>query len=134
MACAAGNAEARATVEVPIMRFEEAMETGVPDIVIAGAPGVRVVPAMEIPFGRGTAVSPFIIVGWYDGVVAGVICAGNADARGMELPPMIRLEGPIEIGVPEIVTGGAPGVRVVPAMETPLARGWAVWPLIIVGW
>lgn len=41
----------RAMVEVPMMRADEAREIGVDEIVIAGAPGVRVT-----PFGRTTLV------------------------------------------------------------------------------
>ena len=38
-------------------------------------------------------------------------------AYATELGPAIRAFGPREIGVPATVTGGAPGVRIVPASE-----------------
>ena len=39
----------RGTVDVPIMRADEPKYIGVPDTVIGGAPGVKVVPATEMP-------------------------------------------------------------------------------------
>ena len=39
----------RGTVDVPMMRADELSCIRVPDVVIGGAPGVKVVPAMAIP-------------------------------------------------------------------------------------
>ncbi len=32
-----------------------------------------------------------------------------------------------------MVTGGAPGAKVTPAIEMPFETGWATWPMIVVG-
>lgn len=41
------------TVLVPTMKADEPKETEVPDAVMAGAPGVNVVPAAEMPCDSG---------------------------------------------------------------------------------
>ena len=40
-----------------------------------------------------------------------------------EPEPIMRLDGPNDIRVPEIVIGVAPGVRVWPAIDTPSVSG-----------
>lgn len=108
MGCGAGFA--RGSVLVPTMRAEDASWIGVPDTVIGGAPLVRVVPATAIAFGAAVMTWPAIVV---------VMELGPAEGRGMVDAPIMRADGPSCIGVPETVIGGAPGVKVVPAMEMP---------------
>lgn len=101
---------ARGSVLVPTMRAEDASRIGVPDTVIGGAPLVRVVPATAIAFGAAVMTWPAIVV---------VMELGPAEGRGMVDAPIMRADGPSCIGVPETVIGGAPAVKVVPAMEMP---------------
>ena len=51
-----GDAEGNAMILVPMANSDEPREIGVPDTVIPGPPGVRVVPAMENPVGLGVKV------------------------------------------------------------------------------
>lgn len=46
------------------MWFEESTETGVPDRVIAAAPGVMRVLEIETPLGRGVTAWPAMVAGW----------------------------------------------------------------------
>lgn len=120
-----GAAEGRGIVADPMMRAEEPREIGMLEIVRAGAPGVRVVPAISTALGR-------MVMAWLARVV--IICEGNAFVRGIGVPvPITRPDEPMDIGVPEMVMAGAPGVRVEPAIETPLGRSCAFWPFIVVG-
>ena len=48
---------------------------------------------------------------------------GLGGVKPIELVPITMADGPRDMGVLETVMGGAPGVRVVPAMEIPLVRG-----------
>ena len=105
-----GAGVARGSVLVPTMRAEDASCIGVPDTVIGGAPLVRVVPATAIAFGAAVMTWPAIVV---------VMELGPAEGRGTVDAPIMRADGPSCIGVPETVIGGAPGVKVVPAMEMP---------------
>ena len=57
-------------VEVPITMLEPAREIGVPEIVIAGAPGVRVWPDMTMPDGTGVIICPA------DGIKIGLLAFG----------------------------------------------------------
>lgn len=51
-----GDTEGNAMVLLPIASFDVPREIGVPDMVIPGPPGVRVVPAVENPVGLGLNV------------------------------------------------------------------------------
>jgi len=103
---------------VPMTRTDEPSDIGVLDTVIGEAPGVRVVPAIEIPSVSGTTGWPSITVDFSatgEFKRLGAACGPNA----MELAPIFRVEDPNETGVFETVIGGAPGVSVVPAMDIP---------------
>jgi len=102
----------RGTVDVPTTRPLFPREIEVPEIVIAGAFGVRVIPAIATPFGRMVAGCPAAVI------TGAVVGAG----RGIVDVPTTRPLFPREIGVPEIVMAGAFGVRVVPAIATPFGR------------
>ena len=93
----------RRSVWVPTTRLEIPRETGVPDIVMI-SPGVRVVPAMEKPAGYGLGDwAPF---------------AGTGEAgRSRVWVPMIILDWPKDIRVPEMVTADPSSEIVVPAIE-----------------
>ncbi len=102
--------EGRGTVLAPITRASSPRDTAFPDTVTCKAPGVMVVPAMERPFGRSLTSMPSMVA-----IRGPVICEG----REIVLVPTTRTGSPTEIGVPEIVIAGAPGMMVVPAMEIP---------------
>ncbi len=103
----------------------DATERGMPEMVRGGDPGVRVTPAISAAVGRR-------VMAWFARVVTRIF--GNAFGRGIgDSVPRARPDGLMEIGVPEMVMAGAPGVRVVPAMETPFGRSCASWPFIVVG-
>ena len=52
---------------------------------------------------------------------------------GTETEPTTRALEPRNIRVPSAVIGAAFGVTVKPAIEIPLLRGSASWPLTVVG-
>ena len=104
---------------VPMTMFPEGPKlTGVPEMVRPGPPAVSAVPARDMTVGfkvRGWPATVYID----GGAEAGYVC------RGMVLPPTTKFpEGPKLTGVPEIVTPGPFGTRVVPARE--MAVGFAV--------
>ena len=54
----------KGTVDVPITRADEPRCIEVPDTVMGGAPGVSVVPAIEIPWESGWTTWLFIVLTW----------------------------------------------------------------------
>lgn len=105
---------------LPIKRPDVPSEKGVPEMVIGGLPRVRVV--SEIAMAVGLAVKV-----WEPRTK--VVDEGVGFGRGMVLLPMMRPEEPKLMAVPEIVMGGPPAWRVVPAMATPVGLAVKVWPL-----
>lgn len=104
---------------LPITRPDVPSEKGVPEMVAAGLPSVRVVPEMAMAVGLAVKVWEARMKMVDEGVGVG---------RGMVLLPMMRPEVPRRMGVPEIVIGGPPAWRVVPAMATPVGLAVKVWP------
>lgn len=100
-------------------------DTGIPPKVTPGAPEDRVEPATSTPFGAAVTASPATVV--MDGVVS------SAGSETVLLPAM-RAMKPSDMGVPDTVIGGVPGVRVVPATEMPLESRWTASPAIVVTW
>lgn len=95
------------------------IDIGTPDMVIAAAHGVSVVPATATVLCSIVNVWPSIVV---------VVGFGSL-ARVMVLEPTTRTggdSGVIGVPVPVIVIGGAPAVRVVPATMTELC------PIVII--
>jgi len=83
-----------------ITRIQEPKETGVPEIVIAEPPGIRVVPAIAIsPDGPMLTICPAI-------VASGVGIGESASC--IVLLPTTRPEGPSETGVPPTLIADAP--------------------------
>ena len=112
----------RAWVEVPITSPEGPSEMGVPDMVIAGPFAVRILSSIMRPLLLLVKVSPLIMR------VLGVgeeTCVGS----GMVEVPITMLEPAREIGVPETVIPGAPGIRVWPDTTTPDGIGVIVCPV-----
>lgn len=105
---------------LPITRPDVPSEKGVPEMVVGGLPRVRVV--SEIAMAVGLAVKV-----WEPRTK--VVDEGVGFGRGMVLLPMMRPEEPKLMAVPEIVMGGPPAWRVVPAMATPVGLAVKVWPL-----
>ena len=94
-----GDEAGRGIVLLPTTKAATPNEMRVPEMVIAGAPGVKVEPAMmTTPGGQEVMI-------------------GGA-GRGMVLVPMTMAEDPIEMGVPDTVIPEAPGVRVEPSIKT----------------
>ena len=108
-------------MEVPTTRALLARDMGVPAMVMAGAPGVRVVPATATPEGRMVASWPAAVMTWGEAEEGKFI---------VEVPATRPLE-PREMGVPAMVMAGALGVSVVPAMATPFARAVAGRPAAV---
>lgn len=108
-------------VLVPTTRSDGLNETGVPEMVMPGPPGTRVVPAMAKPVGLAVNVWPASVKTALVGI----------DRRGIVLVPMTRPDEPREMGVPEIVTAGCPGRMEVPAMLKPVGFAVKVWPPIV---
>ena len=102
---------------VPIIRPAEPKEMGVPEMVIPGPPLYKDVLAMAKPFTFGVNI-------WLP--TEKTVGVGGCSA--MVLVPMMSAEGPRDIGVPEIVRGGPPGVRLVPAIAKPLESTVRTWP------
>jgi len=98
-------------VDEPITRPAESRDTGVPDIVIAAAPGSSVVPAIVMP--------PFASswICWPPSI--GSIGVGDEDGTAYVDDSMTRPSDPSDIEVPEIVRPGAPGNNVVLATMIP---------------
>lgn len=104
---------------LPIARAvpEGRSEIGIPDTVIAGAPGMIVWPLrIRSELGpRVTVKAPIVKVSG-----AGVAAVGTGN---VELPTAITIpEGRREMGVPEIIRAGPPGVIVCP-LSTRLELG-----------
>lgn len=100
---------------LPMMRrADEAKCIWVPETMIGGAPGVKVVPAITRAVGVAVMTWPAIVAVRRSGL-------GFSGTRGTVdvLVPTMGADGPKCIGVPDTVIGGAPGVSVVPAMEMP---------------
>ena len=96
---------------------------GVPDAVITSPAAVRVFSAITRPLLLLMKVIPPRLK-----VLGGVnrkACVGN----GMVEVPITMLEPAREIGIPEIVTAGAPGVRVWPDMMMPDGTGHIFCPV-----
>lgn len=96
---------------------------GLPDTVIASRAAVRVVSAMTRPLLLLVKMNPPTMK-----VLGGVgeeACVGS----GMVEVPTTMLEPARDIGVPEIVTAGAPGVRVWPDTTMPDGTGIIVCPV-----
>ena len=91
---------------VPIIKFNGPSDIEVPCIVSEDAPGVKVVPAIEIAFESVWKLWAFSVVTWPATKGKG----GRAYAT--ELGPTMKAFGPRKIGVPATVIGGAPGVRI----------------------
>lgn len=54
---------------------------------------------------------------------------------GIELVPIYRAFKSRDIGVPDTVSAGAPGIVAVPAIETSFSEtGWMNWPSMLVTW
>ncbi len=105
---------------VPTARILEPSEMGVLEKVMAGAPGVRVVPATEMPVGRSWMAMRLMVVRGFGGGVGG----GN-NGRVWAVGSKMRLrEESREMVVPDIRAAGAPAVRVVLWIETAFERGW----------
>lgn len=103
-----------ATVLLPttmILEPEGPKETGVPEMGIAGPPGIKVLEPTVMADADGLSVigcPPTVIAGKGGGKV-------GAGGRATVLPPTTRMqepEGPREIRVPETVMAGAPGTSV----------------------
>jgi len=108
----AGVSVGRGTVDVPTTRPLFPREIEVPEIVIAGAFGVKVVPAIATPFGRMVAGCPAAVM----------TDAGAGTGRGTVDDPTTSPLAPRAMGVPATVIAGAFAVKVVPAMATPFER------------
>lgn len=106
-----------ANVLPPIMRLEDAILTGVPDIITAEPPSDTAVPAKLKPV-------ELAVKAWPAAVNTEGIWFDEDARRGMVLPPTKTPEGPRLTGVPEMTAGGPPGDTVIPAMTKPV--GWAV--------
>lgn len=104
-------------VLLPTMRATEPSDMGVPGTVIGGAPGVRVVPATEMPLESRWTASPAIVVSWP------AIVRSEYRAIGIVLVPITRADAPRDTRVPDTMIGGAPTVRLIPAIEMPSERG-----------
>ncbi len=115
--------EGTGIVEVPTTRALIARDIGVPAIVMAGAFGVRVVPAIRtLTFGRGFTGCPAAVRG---------SAATKEDVINVDVPTTRPLL-PTETGVPAIVTAGAFGARVVPAIRTlPFGRTVTGYPAAV---
>jgi hypothetical protein len=115
--------EDKGTVEVPITRPLVPKDTRVPAIVMSGVFGVRVVPAIRtLPFGRGFTGCPAAVRG---------SAATKEDVINVDVPTTRPLL-PTETGVPAIVTAGAFGARVVPAIRTlPFGRTVTGYPAAV---
>ena len=115
----------RGIVLLPMTRAGEQKCIGVPDMVMGGAPLVRVEPAIAMPFEAAVKTWPAILA---------VNGAGTLGARSTVEVPTTRADESKRIGVPETVRGGAPGIKVVPAMEMPCETGRTTWLLIVLVW
>lgn len=103
-------ATAYGIVAVPTTRADDSRDMDMPDTVIAAAPGVMMVPAIERPFRIGCIARPAMVA--TDG-------AEVAIGIGIVFSPTTKAD-PTNIGVPEIMIGGSPGAMIVPAIEIPL--------------
>ena len=93
--------------------------------VFGGGRGVRVVPAIVIPLELAVMMWPAMVV---------VVGMGVLWVRGIVLMPMTRADGSRCTGMPDMVIGGAPGVKVVPAMDMPCESGWITWLFMVLVW
>jgi len=109
-------------VELPTMIFEVPTETLVPEMVAAGPPAKRVLPAMTTPPGTAAKVWPATVKAEALGVGVG---SAIVDV------PTTRPELPNTTGVPDIVIAGAPGKSVLPEMTTPLGTAVKVCPATV---
>lgn len=105
------------TFDVRVIVFEPTIncpavprDCTVPSTVAPGAPGLGVLPAIAITFDAAAIAWPPIIV---------VIWAGTLGARGIVDVSIARVDEPKCIGIPDAIIGGAPLVKVVPAVEIP---------------
>ena len=112
-----GDADARGTVFEPISNsLAVPKDSNVPSSVMAGAPGIRVVPATATAFGAAVMTWPAMLV---------VIVSGTCDPKSIALEPITNW--PAELSdslVPSIVVPGAPRLRVLPTIA--IALGAAV--------
>lgn len=104
---------------LPMMRPDAPSEMGVPEMVAAGLPRVRVMPEMAIAVGLAVNVWP---------PRAKVVADGGDVGRGMVELPITSPEEPRLMTVLEIVSGEPPARRVVPAMATPVGLAVKVLP------
>jgi hypothetical protein len=101
-------------------------ETGVPEIVIAGALGVNFLPPIEMPLERRSMAWPFIVVN------LSAFKGEGGSKTDIELVPINRFDWPNGMGVPDTVTGGTPGIKTLLSMVTPCGRTVTGWfPAVI---
>ena len=117
-----GVNDGKEVVIVPITStLLSASETGVPEIVIAGALGVNVLPPTEMPLERRSMAWPFIVVN------LSAFKGEGGSETDMELVPSERSDWPNDIGVPDTATGVTLGVRTLLSMVTPFGRTVTAW-------
>lgn len=97
------------SVSVPTIRAERSRERNVPEMVIPGLSGMRVLPAAKILPGLTLNASLPTVKYETAEMVASVnsLCGARVELPMMMLPPGAR-----EMSVPEMVIPGPPGVRV----------------------
>lgn len=109
----------------PMISAEGPNDTGEPETMIPGAPGVSIEPATDIPVGSCWNTSPLRVV----------TCPVARDKGGRvictEKEPTTRLPEPRAIGVPDTVIGGAPAEIVVPAIEMASPNTCTMWLSIV---
>lgn len=100
----------RAMMLLPTTRPADPSEIGVPDMVIGGAPGIRVVLSTTNPFpdGAGVIICPATVA---IGVATGA-------GKGTVLLPTTSPREPNETGVPDMVIAALPGATVIPPIIT----------------
>jgi len=104
-------------VLAPMTTPDGPKETGVPDIVTAGPPGMTDIPAMLKPFALAVAT-------WPATVKTGKV---GDDAISTVLYPTTRApDGPSDILVPAMVTGSPPGFNELPAIAKPVGLAMKV--------
>jgi len=104
------------------MTFEAPTETLVPDMVIAGPPGERVVSDIATPPATAVRLCPAT-------VKAEALGAGEGKAT-VDVPTM-RPELPNTTGVPDMVIADPPGKIVLPDMTTPPGTAVKVCPAMV---
>ena len=119
-----GDADSKDNVFDPAIRWlAVSKDSNVPSSVMPGAPGLRVMPAREIMFDAAVMAWPAMVV---------IICFGAGVMRGTVLVPIMRADEPKYIGVPDMVIGEAPLVKVEPAIAILSKAAVTTWPAIIV--